>query len=80
MITLRIPIVLIMKVLFRIWQFVGLLFTVGMSVIFLSLSDVSITEIDMNYLIDLKMFLLLGAVFAFAEWVTDRFPSTREVY
>jgi len=72
MITLEIPIVFIIKALIRIWQFFGMLFTIGMCIIFLSASNTCAIGLNMNYLIGLKVFLLFGAVFVFSEWITDR--------
>lgn len=70
MITLKIPIVSILKVLFRIWQFLGTLTVVGLFFLVLLSAGITFTYEQIAYAWWWKFLMLLGCMFMFAEFFT----------
>ena len=70
MITLKIPIILILKVLCRLWQALGAFMTVGMLFMILMFPGFSTEEIQFWF--EFKVIMIIGAIAVFSEWGHDR--------
>lgn len=69
MITLKIPVVSILRLLFRVWQFLGALMLIGITFMILLSVEITFTYEMIQYGLVWKFILLIGGMTLIVEWI-----------